>query len=202
MLLFLHLNLQKKHLKKMNKTNFIKLIRETVYNLLEQDTKFSEGDVVKDNKGNEGVIVLAKHPYYSVTLDETGTTETYHYTDLRKQEEFYGKYDTSEAPDLEESSSDELIHLDGLLVIKDGIKLTDILSDIRSINGVTIVRTEDIPGDSRKTKTFIKIDPFPMGNQNEGEIKNIIKVSIRQIPGVREFWTQQPTIKELKFRIK
>lgn len=191
----------------MNKTNFIKLIRETVFKLLEQDEKFSEGDVVKTNKGDEGVIALAKHPYYSVTLDETGVTETFHYTDLEKQEEFYGKYDTSEAPDLEESSSDELIHLDGLLVIYDGIKLTDILSDIRSITGVTIVRTEDVPGDSRKSKLFIKIDPFPMGKSSEEETKDVIKTSIRKIPGVKEFWTQpKPTpqvpISELKFRIK
>jgi predicted RNA-binding protein len=187
----------------MNKTNFIKLIRETVYNLLEQDSTFKEGDEVRTNRGDEGVIVLAKHPYYSVTLDETGVTETFHYTDLKKVEPFYGKYDTSEAPDLEESAPDELIHLDGLLVTKDGVKLTDVLSDIRSITGITIVRTEDIPGDSRKTKVFIKIDPFPMGESSEEETKDTIKTSIRRIPGVREFWTQpSKPIQELKFRIK
>lgn len=185
----------------MNKTNFIKLIRETVYNLLEQDTKFSEGDVVKTNRGNEGVIVLAKHPYYSVTLDETGTTETYHYTDLRKQEEFYGKYDTSDAPDLEESSSDNILMLDGTLKVQDGVNLSDVLSDIRSILGVTVVRTEDIPGSRTDTNLHIKIDPYPFNEKSDEDIKDFIKTSIRRIPGTKEFWTKSQ-IKELKFRIK
>ncbi len=187
----------------MNKTNFKKLIRETIYKLLEQDSKFSEGDVVKTNHGEEGVIVLAKHPYYSVTLDDTGVTKSYHHDELRKTEEFYGKYDTSEAPDLEESSSDNIIVLDGTLKVQDSVNLSDVLSDIRSILGVTVVRTEDIPGSRTNTNLHIKIDPYPFKDRSDEEIKDFIKTSIRRIPGTKEFWSQgQKPIQELKFRIK
>jgi len=111
---------------------------------------------------------------------------------------------------LQESKPDQIIKLDGLLVTKEHELLSDILSDIRSIIGITVVRTEDIPQDTRKSKLYIKIDPFPFKELSEQEIKDGIKSKIRQIPGVKEFWTKpngeitsSPEVtNEIKFRIK
>ena len=205
----------------MNSSELRIFIRENIVRLLEEDTKFYEGDkVIVVETGFEGNVVLAKHPFYAVKMDKTGITKSYDFNDLTKDtspsenNDFYGKYDVTSETELQESKPDQIIKLDGLLVTKEHELLSDILSDIRSIVGITIVRTEDVPENPRKSKLFIKIDPFPFKESSEQEITDGIKQKIRQIPGVKEFWvkpsgesTQLPVVtpqvtNEIKFRIK
>lgn len=190
------------------------LIREAIIELLEEDTKFSEGDAILTSEGDKGVITLSKHPFYAAKLDDTGVTHSYHYTDIQPDPDAepmdFGKYDVEpkdeeqhEEP-LQESSPSEIIHIDGLLTVKDDLNITDVLSDIRSITGITVVRSIDIPGESHKNKLKIKIDPYPFQGIDEDVIKQKIKTTIRKIPGVKEFWSgviQEP-LQEKKFKIK
>jgi len=60
------------------------LLREEIERLLEEDTKFSEGEKVKTTDGKEGEISLSKHPFYAIKLND-GSTKSYHFSDLVKQ---------------------------------------------------------------------------------------------------------------------
>jgi len=69
------------------KINQIKeLIREAVQAIFEADIQYVEGDRVETDSsegGGIGTIVLAKHPFYAIKFDQTGTTDSYHFSDLR-----------------------------------------------------------------------------------------------------------------------
>jgi len=88
---------------------------------------------------------------------------------------------------INESPSDKIVKFDGILNIHEGEYLTDILSDIRSLQGITIVRNEDIVNEDLKTKLRIKVDPYPFGDQGEQKIISYLIKKIKQIPGVRDF---------------
>lgn len=105
---------------------------------------------------------------------------------------------------LQESSPQDIVHLDGLLTVNDDLNVTDVMSDIRSITGITIVKPIDIPGESHKNKLKIKIDPFPFSNKDPEFIRQQIKILIRKIPGVREFWSGKiiEPLSERKYKIK
>jgi hypothetical protein len=161
-----------------------KILRENIFQLLEDETKFNEGDTVSSSKDGDGTVLLAKHPYYSVQLNSTGVTKSYHFTDLTESEPIeseFGKYD------LEESVTADIIKLSGVLTVEEDIFLMDILSDIRSLPGVTVVRNEDIINDKQKAKLYLKIDPYPFGDQNDMKIESITIAKIKQIPGVKNF---------------
>jgi len=286
------------------------LIREAIVNLLEEDSKFSEGDAVTTKEGDKGVVTFGKHPFYAVKLDNTGTTHSYHFSDLELDPTVspegmdFGKYDITEPEQqdepelkeikvnvptlkvnvtrsmslpnygtiyikdnpkldlsidtdcyikkniiiidrnlwaehenwpnqfkqlggvisnyigrplikipiksvnitepLQESSPQDIVHLDGLLTVHDDLNITDVMSDIRSITGITIVKPIDIPGESHKNKLKIKIDPFPFSNKDPEFIRQQIKILIRKIPGVREFWSGKiiEPLSERKYKIK
>lgn len=166
----------------MNKKEFQIFLKENIFKLLEEETKFQIGDSVISKDG-DGIIRLSKHPYYSVTLDETGVTKTFHFNELQLKEEDFGKYDINESP------SEDLIKFIGILILNEDTWMTDILSSIRSIQGITIVRNEDIETINRneKSKLHIKIDPYTFGSQSPEKIENIIIAKIKQIPGVKGF---------------
>jgi len=192
------------------------LLRETIIKLLEEDSKFYEGDSIITKENDKGKITLAKHPFYAVVLDNTGTTHSYHVSDLQidpeaEQDMDFGKYDTTEPEQqeepldkIQESVPSDIIHMDGLLTVNEELNVTDVLSDIRSITGITVVRSIDIPGESHKNKLKIKIDPYPFRGIAEDIIKQKIKTTIRKIPGVKEFWSGviKDNLQEKKFRIK
>ena len=186
----------------MNKYQLKTLIRETVYQLLEETKEFSEGDKIVTSTGEEGDITLVKHPFYAVTLDDTGITKSYHVSDLKgldtdkSDNKFYGKYDVNPKKKLQESSVEDIIIIEGILTIdEEKSQLTDILSSIRSLSGITVVRNEEIKGpkDKRnyKTKLTIKIDPYPYIKQkvSTDKIPNILLNAIKQIMGVKGFFS-------------
>jgi hypothetical protein len=162
----------------------LKILRENIFRLLEEETKFNEGDTVTTQKDGDGIIQLSKHPYYSIKLNTTGITKSYHFTDLVASEPIeseFGKYELNESP------SDKIIKLDGILSVDEDIFLTDVLSDIRSLSGITTVRNIDIENEDLKSKLNIKIDPYPFGDSGEEKIKSFLIKKIKQIPGVRDF---------------
>lgn len=98
----------------------------------------------------------------------------------------------------------QILRLEGTLV-SDTTERTqaDILSDIRSITGVTIVSSQDItPDDTAYNNEFynshikIKIDPHPFigkGGLGKEQLKHVI-IDIKNIKGVRNFkLTKNPT---------
>jgi hypothetical protein len=77
----------------------LKILRENIFRLLEEETKFNEGDTVTTQKDGDGIIQLSKHPYYSIKLNTTGITKSYHFTDLVASEPIeseFGKYELDE----------------------------------------------------------------------------------------------------------
>jgi hypothetical protein len=236
------------------KNNFTQFIRENIYRLLEEETKFQPGDVVETQKDGTGIVRLSKHPYYSVQLDSTGVTKTFHFNELQPSEPIeseFGKYEIDEIkvkkPQLDfetwkkmiisktpslvfdilkpygfegsttlsgmfkqltpqeaaktynevsklddwlrESKSEDLIKFTGIIILKEDVWMTDVLSSIRSIEGITIVRNEDIETveKNEKSRLHIKIDPYPFGSQSPQKIERIIISKILQIPGVKSF---------------
>lgn len=69
------------------KINQIKqLIKEAIQTIFEADLQYQEGDRVEIDSsygGGIGTIVLAKHPFYAVKFDKTGTTDSFHFSDLK-----------------------------------------------------------------------------------------------------------------------
>jgi len=104
---------------------------------------------------------------------------------------------------LNEDSSSTIYKLEGKLTTdtKDRNQ-TDILSDIRSITGVTIVGSKDIDDKTSVDNNYyislltVKIDPHPYigkGGFGKEQIIDIIK-DIKRIKGVRNFnLTKSPT---------
>lgn len=171
--------------------NLIFLIRENIYRLLEESQKFSEGEEVETKEG-QGIIRLSKHPFYSITLNRTGVTKSYHSEDIRPVEADFGKYDISddniEDKTIKESPAEDVIKLDGIITLDGDVFLTDVLSSLRGIEGVTTVGNKEHTGSEiYKSRLSIKIDPFPYGNQAQSRIEGIVIKQTLTIPGVKSF---------------
>ena len=69
------------------KINQIKqLIQEAIQAIFEADLQYNEGDRVEIDSsygGGIGTVVLSKHPFYAIKFDQTGTTDSFHFSDLR-----------------------------------------------------------------------------------------------------------------------
>lgn len=62
------------------------LIREAIEQIFEAEIKYNVGDRVEiDSSANGGIgtIELAAHPNYAIKFDQTGITDSYHFSDLR-----------------------------------------------------------------------------------------------------------------------
>jgi len=94
-----------------------------------------------------------------------------------------------------ELNSEKIFHIEGIIIIDDQKRnIQDILSDIRALAGITIVRNIDIEQDvtSRyyKSKLEIKIDPYPYIKQNKFDSNSTLELifnDIKTIPGVIGF---------------
>ena len=92
------------------------LLREEIERLLEEDTKFAEGEKVKTNDGKEGEISLSKHPFYAIKLND-GSTKSYHFSDLVKQVQEKMAYEG----DLNEISAGLAFHIKNNLSLFDNV---------------------------------------------------------------------------------
>jgi len=62
------------------------LIREAIEQVFEAEIKYNVGDRVEiDSSANGGIgtIEISDHPNYAVKFDQTGTTDSFHFSDLR-----------------------------------------------------------------------------------------------------------------------
>lgn len=97
---------------------------------------------------------------------------------------------------LKEIDFDKIYHVRGILVTNDDKRaLGHIMSDIRSLPGVTIARVEEIPNQeegsySYKSILHIKVDPYPyiksdkFSHAQSSEIVHDVETRIRKIDGV------------------
>jgi hypothetical protein len=99
---------------------------------------------------------------------------------------------------LNEGSLNKIFHLDGVLIVDDTTRnQKDILSDIRALPGITVVRNVEMEQDATsryfRSKLEIKIDPYPYVKQDKFDTVDTIKVisdNIRKVPGVIGFKEQ------------
>jgi|TARA_R100001460_G_scaffold20376_1_gene42234 hypothetical protein len=66
----------------MDKLKLRYLIREAIENVVNVSSKFSVGDKVTTVDGDTAKITMAEHPFYTVELEETGTTKSFNFKDL------------------------------------------------------------------------------------------------------------------------
>ena len=59
----------------MDKLKLRYLIREAIENVVGVSAKFSIGDKVTTVDGYTATVTMAEHPFYTVELEETGTTK-------------------------------------------------------------------------------------------------------------------------------
>jgi nitrate reductase NapAB chaperone NapD len=97
---------------------------------------------------------------------------------------------------LKEIDFDKIYHVRGILITDDNKRaLGHIMSDIRSLPGVTIARVEEIPNQeegsySYKSILHTKIDPYPyirsdkFSHAQSSEIVKDVEQRIRKIDGV------------------
>ena len=96
---------------------------------------------------------------------------------------------------LKEIESEKIYHIEGIILTNLSERpLQDILSDIRALPSITVVRNEEIDQDSSssyfKTHLSIKIDPYPYIKTKEWDKKtslNKIISNIKSTPGVVGF---------------
>jgi hypothetical protein len=94
-----------------------------------------------------------------------------------------------------ELDSEKIFHIEGIIIIDDQKRnIQDILSDIRALAGITIVRNIDIEQDQTsryyKSKLEIKIDPYPYIKQNKFDSNSTLELisnNIKAVPGVIGF---------------
>jgi len=92
-------------------------------------------------------------------------------------------------------SQDKIYHLNGVLITDGSIRnQKDILSDIRSLPAVTVVRSREMEDDPTskydRSRLEIKIDPYPYVKQDKFDGSSTLqKISddIKKIPGVIGF---------------
>lgn len=66
----------------MDKLKLRYLIREAIENVAGVSAKFSVGDKVTTVEGDTAQVTMAEHPFYTVELEETGTTKSFNFKDL------------------------------------------------------------------------------------------------------------------------
>ena len=100
-----------------------------------------------------------------------------------------------------ELDSEKIFHIEGTIIIDNQKRdVQDILSDVRALPGITIVRNVEIPQDATsryfRSSLEIKVDPYPYIKQNNFDSKDTLETvvnNVKTIPGVVGFkQTSQP----------
>lgn len=97
--------------------------------------------------------------------------------------------------ELNELDSEKIFHIEGTIIIDDQKRnVQDILSDVRALPGITVVRNVELPQDATsryfRSALEIKVDPYPYIKQNKFDGKSTIEGiinNIKIIPGVIGF---------------
>ena len=203
------------------------LIREAIEQVFEAEIKYNVGDRVEidsSENGGIGTVELASHPNYAIKFDQTGITDSYHFSDLRPfddEEEAEKDKDIDTGLDesinsasstslgtqypisilkyskvvslkslLNESDFEKIFHIAGILLVDDSMRnQKDILSDVRSLPGITVVRNIEMKQDSTsryfRSTIECKIDPYPFIKQNNFDSNTTIQNIITQIKSIK-----------------
>ena len=99
---------------------------------------------------------------------------------------------------LKEISFNKIFHLEGILIMDHNKRnQKDVLSDIRALPGITIVRNIEMDQDptSRyfRSKLEIKIDPYPYVKQNKFNSDTTIDIIIENIKNINGVVTFKKT---------
>jgi hypothetical protein len=94
-----------------------------------------------------------------------------------------------------ELDSEKIFHIEGTIIIDNQKRdVQDILSDVRALPGITVVRNVEIPQDATsryfRSSLEIKVDPYPYIKQNKFDGKATLEAvvnNIKIIPGVIGF---------------
>ena len=94
-----------------------------------------------------------------------------------------------------ELDSEKIFHIEGTIIIDNQKRdVQDILSDVRALPGITVVRNVELPQDATsryfRSSLEIKVDPYPYIKQNNFDSKNTLETvvnNIKIIPGVIGF---------------
>lgn len=106
---------------------------------------------------------------------------------------------------LREEVVDRIYHLEGILTTDNNRNLQAVLSDIRSIPGITTIdhrATDQITG-SKYFRAIVKakVDPYPYSKEGTFGVEDILKeieISMRQVKGVISFKrTEKPYSSEI-----
>ena len=95
---------------------------------------------------------------------------------------------------LNEEAVDRIYHLEGILTTDNERNLQAVLSDVRSIPGITTIdhrETDQITG-SKYFRAIVKakVDPYPYSKEGTFGVEEILKeieISMRQVKGVISF---------------
>lgn len=105
-----------------------------------------------------------------------------------------------------ELDSNKIFHIEGTIIIDNQKRdVQDILSDVRALPGITVVRNVELPQDATsryfRSSLEIKVDPYPYIKQNNFDSKNTLETvanNIKTIPGVVGFkQTKEPYATDL-----
>jgi hypothetical protein len=94
-----------------------------------------------------------------------------------------------------ELDSEKIFHIEGTIIIDNQKRdVQDILSDVRALPGITVVRNVELPQDATsryfRSSLEIKVDPYPYIKQNKFDGKTTLEAvvnNIKIIPGVVGF---------------
>jgi hypothetical protein len=94
-----------------------------------------------------------------------------------------------------ELDSEKIFHIEGTIIIDNQKRdVQDILSDVRALPGITVVRNVELPQDATsryfRSSLEIKVDPYPYIKQNKFDGKATLEAvvnNIKIIPGVVGF---------------
>jgi hypothetical protein len=94
-----------------------------------------------------------------------------------------------------ELDSEKIFHIEGTIIIDNQKRdVQDILSDVRALPGITVVRNVELPQDATsryfRSSLEIKVDPYPYIKQNKFDGKATLEAvanNIKIIPGVIGF---------------
>ena len=105
-----------------------------------------------------------------------------------------------------ELDSNKIFHIEGTIIIDNQKRdVQDILSDVRALPGITIVRNVELPQDATsryfRSSLEIKVDPYPYIKQNNFDSKDTLETvvnNVKKIQGVIGFkQTKEPYATEL-----
>ena len=84
---------------------------------------------------------------------------------------------------LNELDSNKIFHIEGTIIIDNQKRdVQDILSDVRALPGITIVRNVELPQDATsryfRSSLEIKVDPYPYIKQNNFDSKDTLETVV------------------------